>query len=488
MITSKRMIPMILLTVLLGGCMEKVSNEQNVTRTVITGNVKHREVYPNTNEITVNIIDFRSKKTSFSDSIQANGSFAIEFDLYTTQDIEVNPLVGKIIASPGDSIHIEIDFKDIGNIHFSGDRQKSNTDLNYYLNRNYGYFSFNNRKNKSMDLRSYKSFCDSVKTTTEQNRQEFIREINPTSEIIQWTRDYIDINYQRSLIMFPFMYAYKKRINYQDLNIPGGYYSFIDSIEQNFSDSMINTNIYELLDAYTALFAQKMPKDTTISRKQYYPKLLKELIAKHEQGYLKQMLIGNLFYKQLNQNNLEFYADNKILLEKNISETAISIPLNNYYNKLVEQLKNPEINSNATLSRLNGSAGKSLIDSIWAKNQGKVIYIDFWATWCGPCKAEMPNSKKLKQKLAQKNVEFVYLCIDSEEEQWRLTLSQLQLDGQHFLCNKEQSISIRQAFDIHGIPYYMLVNKNGHIVEAGNHLRPMHSETIEKIEKLLHEE
>lgn len=61
----------------------------------------------------------------------------------------------------------------------------------------------------------------------------------------------------------------------------------------------------------------------------------------------------------------------------------------------------------------------------------------------------------------------------------------MQHDGTHYFCDKKQSRSIRKSFEINGIPHYMLINKKGNVIEAGCYLRPMNSETISKIEKLL---
>ncbi|MDB4335150.1 TlpA family protein disulfide reductase [bacterium] len=480
----KRFISIILLALILASCFGKHDKEQISLLTVITGHVINLDVYPNTKEFTLDIIDFRGKKTTFKDSIKSDGTFKIEFDLYKTQDLEVNPLVGKIIANPGDSIHLEIDFKDIGNIQFLGDNQKSNTDLNKYLNSNYCVFKFRNRETKKMSISSYKHFCDRTKAIAEQKRQAFIKKINPSPVIRNWTQNYINIAYQKSLLSFPL----KSKVKYDNLDIPVDYYNFLENIENNFPETITNTDIYGFLSTYTISFVQRTIVDSTLTNKNYYPRLMRALLDKHKQSYFKQMLIGNRFYKHLNRNDLDFFTDNKMLLEKNVYETSIIIPLNNYYKELQKQIENPEISSNATLLKLDGTAGKSLIDSIRSQNKGKVIYLDFWATWCGPCIAEMPNSKKLKQKLAAENIEFVYVCVDSKEEKWKLALSQMQLDGQHYYTNNKQSGSIRKAFDIKGIPHYMLINKNGHIVESGSYLRPMKVETIEKIEKLLHDE
>ena len=67
---------------------------------------------------------------------------------------------------------------------------------------------------------------------------------------------------------------------------------------------------------------------------------------------------------------------------------------------------------------------KETFNKILQENKGKVIYIDCWATWCGPCKKAMPDSKKLMKKYEGTDVSFVYVCIESEEKLWKKLISE----------------------------------------------------------------
>ena len=480
----QRIIPFILLTVILGGCSEK---ERESTSTIITGHVKNMSVYPDTKEISVDITDFRGEYSRIIDSINSYGIFKIEFDLYKTQDVLVNPLVGRIIASPGDSIHLEIDFKDIGNIQFSGDNQKTNADIYKYLYSNNSIFHFNGPETRGMSISAYKSFCDSVKNDAEQKRQDFINKTDPTTLFLDWTKDYINIKYQSSLIYYPYNFAYINRLEYNDLEIPNDYYDFLENIEKNFSETIINTEISSLLNNYTGFFAQRTISDTTLTEEAYCSKLLSEIIDKHKPSFFKQLLIGFLFYDRLNQYDLDFYSANEKVLDKYVKEPSIKIPLNNFYIELQERQNNLETYSKATFAKLDGTEAESIFDSIFAKSQGKVIYIDFWGTGCGPCIEEMPNSKKLEQQLAGQDIEFVFICLDSNEEEAKSILSKNQLDGQFYFCHGDQGMDIEKTFDFIGIPQYMLINKKGHISELSTYLRPDLPETKEKIGKLLNE-
>jgi thioredoxin-related protein len=95
----------------------------------------------------------------------------------------------------------------------------------------------------------------------------------------------------------------------------------------------------------------------------------------------------------------------------------------------------------------------------------------------------MPNSKKLMKQMAGKEVTFVYLCLDSEEKQWRTCLDKFQLGGEHYFLTKKQSSDLKGIFEINGIPHYLLFDKNGTIVEKGSYLRP--DVVKDKIEGLL---
>lgn len=113
--------------------------------------------------------------------------------------------------------------------------------------------------------------------------------------------------------------------------------------------------------------------------------------------------------------------------------------------------------------------------------KGKVIYVDLWATWCGPCMVEMPSYEKLKQRYAaDPNVAFVSLSIDDNEALWKNSIAQRKADGEQWLINRSKL----QAYNIVGIPRSLLIDKNFKMV---NMAAPMPSEAaaIKEIDALL---
>lgn len=99
--------------------------------------------------------------------------------------------------------------------------------------------------------------------------------------------------------------------------------------------------------------------------------------------------------------------------------------------------------------------------SLLEKHKGKVIFVNCWAVWCGACKREVPYLNELVKQYEKKNVVFISLCIDSDYVKYRKLLSKLKIDGTNFCLTKEQSKHLRKKFGISGIPYYLLIDKNG---------------------------
>lgn len=457
------------------------------THTTITGSIKNLDTYPNTKVASVEIVDFRGKKNIITDSINKDGSFKLEFDLFITQDIKVEPIVGTIIASPGENIHLDIDFKDIANVGFSGDSQKSNTDLYLYLNRYYSLNLIDRQKAEKLDPIKYLAFCDSARSVMIKMQNEYIKDVNPSQTIQKWTSDYIKIKYYQSLFQYSSLYEYYKRMSNKDWSFPNGYYNFLEGFDSLYDNSIINSESYKLLGFYTDLIASEYYRDTTIKKEVAITTfLLNKLKAANKNTTFTQLIIGNAFYIDLYQNNIEFFKNNEHFLDENITEPFIKVPLKMHYAQLKRSLENPQIGHNLIVNSLTNTSGGILLDSLLNANKGKVIYIDFWATWCGPCIAAFPYSKRLMQKFEGKDVAFVYICLDANIERWEKHKSFLGPSASHHYCNKEQNISLMKGFHISGIPYYVLINKQGYITESGNYLGPANPETADKIEKLLH--
>lgn len=98
--------------------------------------------------------------------------------------------------------------------------------------------------------------------------------------------------------------------------------------------------------------------------------------------------------------------------------------------------------------------------------KGKVVVVDVWATWCGPCRAELPHLKKLEKALKGKDVVFIGVSVDQKKdyEKWKTFLVEEQLPGIQLFADGWNKIT--KDYKITGIPRFMVFAKDGSIVEA----------------------
>ncbi len=99
--------------------------------------------------------------------------------------------------------------------------------------------------------------------------------------------------------------------------------------------------------------------------------------------------------------------------------------------------------------------------SVLAKNyEGKVVVIDFWATWCGPCRQAMKLIDEIKPELQKKGVVFVYLTGETSPlAKWQEMIANI--EGDHYRLTKKQWGELCGNLGLLGIPSYMILNKDG---------------------------
>ncbi len=261
-------------------------------------------------------------------------------------------------------------------------------------------------------------------------------------------------------------YYFKKK----DFKLSANYPDPYDSINIE-NQRLINVDTYmQVLNKYMGSFYSKrnMSKDYAIKRliclDSLFPKLhIKEAFAIQ----FADDLLGNTKY-----------LDSSYQMMQNIVADTVGI---NHITEIYKDLKKIEqgqVSPDFLLKDVNGK-------EVSLKNlRGNIVYIDIWATWCAPCRAELPYLKALEKAMHHyNNMKFVSICIWDKETAWRKTIKREKMNGIQLFMNPEQE-SFLQAYHIKGVPHFIIIDKNGIIVD-NNALRPSHPDLAQQLKNLL---
>lgn len=132
---------------------------------------------------------------------------------------------------------------------------------------------------------------------------------------------------------------------------------------------------------------------------------------------------------------------------------------------------------------------KTTFQQVLDKNRGKIIYLDFWASWCAPCRAVMPMAHSLRKKFKNKDVVFIYLALNDNQKKWEEAIIKEELvnyEDSYIITNSKTS-SMIDDLDVQSIPRYIIYDKKQKIVYR-NAPAPNDSDTEAILNKLLLEE
>ncbi|MFJ1430037.1 TlpA family protein disulfide reductase [Capnocytophaga canimorsus] len=172
---------------------------------------------------------------------------------------------------------------------------------------------------------------------------------------------------------------------------------------------------------------------------------------------------ANTMYEGLMQGNFEKeWIANFEEFKAQFPSSKLTDLLIPYVNKVVEyhnSEKGFSVNFVENYQNINS------LDELFAKYQGKVLYIDIWATWCVPCRKELQYSKENHSTLETLGVIPVYLSIDknSADNQWKTMIKNLKLEGVHIRANEALQKQLGEF--VRAIPHYIIVGKDAKIKE-----------------------
>lgn len=236
--------------------------------------------------------------------------------------------------------------------------------------------------------------------------------------------------------------------------------SKIDSIQRS---TTIQGNDYRqyvkpILDKYEAYvskflvdYRQNMVSDFLVDSLGIKSALLRDIIKSE---YCLQEMVNN--YKPYSKMQLDSVCGS-------ISNSFVVSYIHFKNNEMINKIEANKLKKGYTVNETPVYDGKKIFSAIMEKYKGKVVYVDFWATWCGPCLSGIREIASLKEELAGEDVVFVYITgTTSPEGTWKNSIPDIQ--GEHFRLSGDEWNMLCQEFGITGIPHYALVGKSGEII------------------------
>ena len=254
-----------------------------------------------------------------------------------------------------------------------------------------------------------------------------------------------------------------------DFKVSNGFLKEIEDLNYNSEEDFSFSYAYNtLVSAHCTIEAQKLSEAESIPQDVAYLKSVNKLTNQNIKNYL---LYKHAKYGITYTSSLEPYYQEFIAGSTNAEHVK---EITDSYNVL--KTVAPGQPSPKFVNYENNAGGTTSLDDL----KGKYVYIDVGATWCGPCKAEIPFLKEVEEKYHDKNIAFVSISVDQakDHDKWKKMIVEKELGGIQLMADNDFKSQFIKDYFIKGIPKFILLDPNGNIIDS-NAPRPSNKDLIE---------
>ena len=464
---------------------------------IITGFIANRDIYPKTTDITISLPFYDRWSRQQKSQIWDDATFSFKINPYSLRDISMSPFIDRLLISPGDSLQIEIDFADFNKVSFTGRGSENNEKLHIFHMKYYApdWPSFSSVDWDVLDSNDqprrlyasasdYKNAIDACLNEQMIRLREFVAKENPSDDLATFCEQEIEIDYFSNLIAALSLYRSVNGENVSNL-------FRLSDVEHLFRTDCFNSQLCALTEHITSWLYGSIP---TKQRRKIAASIEDNasfLTRSTDNDLMSQMLLTGLYANLLENNDIEGFEKNIDLFNKSVTFPLLKLSIRDRYWEKKAYRDNPRLLSEAILNSDKAkdgigilgkeNAGLKMLRDVISSNEGSVIYLSIGANWCSGTVQEKPHLQQLALDLKGKPIKIVNFYLDKGVN----TKDDFTGIEDYHLTN-DQIVGLDPIFHTgRGIPFYILIDKQGTMVNYGEHLRPSLEETKDTIEKYL---
>ena len=438
--------------------------------------------------------------------LDENGCLAVELPFTEAQmaSVDLDDEV-KLFLEPGDQLHIDADLLDLPqSLRFSGQGAANNQFLAALRSRFPDYLRIDY---KDLAVDAFRRIIDQRRLEMTRFLDEGCNQYQLTLGFIAYYRAEITYEWANFIVSYPtdYMFANGSR----NENLPADYHDALDQVDL-VDEAAIGTTDYRIFlernfcrieeEASTRAFREQLSEEQRRAFIQphtiaYLPDFIVRLDEEQRRGDLIQFhnVVYHLAKRLLHGKVLYFFLAGEIIddfqqgrFDQGEQRLAEFLQDNPYpeYTEVVEEvvreaskLKPGQPAPDFTLDDLEGQS-VSLSDF-----KGQAVFLDFWASWCGPCIGAVPHLEELKQQTRDQKVVFLNISLDSADE-WHQAVEEHGLTGVHIHAPSGSQATVAQLYQIRGIPSYFLVGPDGRMDGRVDDVEEV-EEVVARIEEVL---
>ncbi len=424
------------------------SNLAAFPHTIIEGMVN----FPSEDKISITLVVnlLSNESIEMSTPLNDKGKFVLAFKpseammVHLKYDDETMP----VYVVPSERIKLNFTAKQLWNTaSFEGKGADNNNYIVAYYKRFYRIID-GTPKNKNFGMDTYR-FASYV-TEEEQKQLQFYNEYRLNHNFTNFFDQYAkgDILYGAALAKLNYAKYKKWQVN-------NDFYGFLTKVPLQ-NNKLIASQVYtKYVMTYGDYLQQKYQKPSQSGYALDAP-----CVEKYEQ--MKRVLHNDVLYYSLSKIIIEACDQNQDItdISRIYRDFEAINPYYDYYvvvNKRFLTAKSFASGAKAPDFTLMSIEGKPVKLSDF---KGKVVYMAFWASWCGPCLQEIKHAKALKKDINPNDVVFLYISVDDDEQAWKNMVAKKNIPGIHVRTPGVKS-EVAALYNLTGVPLHFLIDRNG---------------------------